>query len=73
MNAQHDRIDLLLARLRNVQQVAIPVDLFATMQESLRLADRMLANAYDPTAASIAHHAISAARERLDTYCGVRT
>lgn len=75
MSQQHDRIDLLIQRLKHGHMCAIPNDVLITVQENVRLAQRVLnaTDDMDPTAASIARNAIRSACSALDSYAGMRT
>jgi hypothetical protein len=70
----HDRIDLLINRLKHGHMQALPSDVLIVVQENVRLARRMLDTPdMDVTAASIARNAIAAACDSLDSYAGMRT
>ncbi len=69
----HDRIDLLIQRMKHGHMQALPSDVLIVVQENVRLARRMLdAPDMDCTAASIARNAIAAACDSLDSW-GMRT
>lgn len=70
----HDRIDLLIQRLKHGHMQALPSDVLIVVQENVRLARRMLETPdMDCTSASIARNAIAAACDSLDSYAGMRT
>lgn len=75
MNMQHDRMELLITRLKHAQMQALPSDVLITVEENVRLAHRMLnaSDDMDVTAASIARNALKAACKSLDSYAGMRT